>query len=93
MYKKATKLFGIEYVQGYTAAVQDVLKTIDYIEHDLKKHKRKQNLKTLKAIVECILKNRIILREEPNAFIRCNSEGGYEVYIENSGIYSAEKED
>ena len=27
-----SKLFGIEYVQGYTAALQDVLNTIDTIQ-------------------------------------------------------------
>lgn len=94
MYReKTSKLFGIEYAQGYTAALQDVLRTLDRITPDLKLHKRKQNLKTLKAIIECILKNRVILREEPDAFVRCNSEGGFEMYIENKGIYIAERKD
>lgn len=78
------KMFSYEYVQGYTAALQDVLETIDDIQNDLKKHKRKQNSKTYKAIAECMLKNRVILREEPYAFVRCNDnvEGGFEVYVE-----------
>lgn len=50
------KLFGYEYVQGYTAALQDVLKTLGDMQTDLKIHKRKQNYKTYKAIVECMLK-------------------------------------
>ena len=37
------KMFSYEYVQGYTAVLQDVLEVIDDIQDDLKKHKRKQN--------------------------------------------------
>lgn len=84
------KLFGFDYVQGYTAALQDVIKTFELMQPDLKHHKRKQNYKTYKAIVECMLKNRVILREDPSAFVRCNdkAEGGYEVYIKGRGIYT-----
>lgn len=84
------RMFDILYVQGYTAALQDVLMTIDSIQPDLQLHKRRQNYKTYKAIIECMLKNRAILREDPNAFVRCNVEGGFEVYIENKGIYKPE---
>lgn len=84
-----SKMFGYEYVQGYTAALQDVLKTIDGIQLDLKHHKRRQSAKTYKAIIECMIKNRVILREEPDAFVRCNDnvDGGFDVYIETQGIY------
>lgn len=77
------KMFSHEYVQGYTAALQDVLETINNIQDDLKIHKRKQDSKTYKAIIECMLKNRVILREEPYAFVRCNNniDSGFEVYI------------
>lgn len=83
------KMFGIEYVQGYTAALQDVLKVLDEIPRDLKLHHRKQNISTLKAIVSCMIKNRTILREEPYAFVRCNDnvDGGFEVYIERKGVH------
>lgn len=86
------KLFPITYVQGYTAALQDVFETIDDIQCDLKLHKRKQNAKTYKAIVECMIKNRAILREEPDAFVRCNDsvDGGFEVYIRDKGVYNAQ---
>lgn len=78
------KLFGIQYIQGYMAAIQDVLKVLANIQTDMKLHKRKQNYKSYKAILECMLKNRTILRENPDAFIRCNDnvESGYEVYIQ-----------
>lgn len=86
------KLFGFQYVQGYTAALQDVLRTFEELQYDMKLHKRKQNYKNYKAVVECMLKNRVILREEPDAFVRCNdqADGGYEVYIQNKGAYEPE---
>lgn len=88
------KMFGYPYVQGYTAALQDVLSTIGKdMEEDLKRHKRRQNLKTVRAIVECMLKNRAIFREEPYAFVRCNDEadGGFEVYISGQGVYDPDQ--
>ncbi len=74
------RLFGPEYVQGYTAALQDILATLESMLEDLKMHKRKQNIATLKAIVKCMLENRVVLREVPGAFIRCNNDvpGGFE---------------
>ena len=86
------KLFGLQYVQGYTAALQDVLETFAALQDDMKQHKRKQNYKSYKAVVECMLKNRVILREEPYAFVRCNDkvDGGYEVYIQDKGVYVPE---
>ena len=70
------------YVQGYTAALQDVLESFAEIQTDLKRHGRKQNYNTYKSIVECMLENRTILRETTDSFIRCNdhAEGGYEVW-------------
>lgn len=70
------------YVQGYTAALEDVLKMFAEIQMDLKRHGRKQNYNTYKAIVECMLENRTILRETTGAFIRCSdkAECGFEVW-------------
>lgn len=78
-------LFGYQYVQGYTAALQDVLATFDDIQDDLKRHKRKQTYKTYRAIVQSMLDNRVALREDPDAFIRCNDavEGGFELWNGN----------
>ena len=82
-------MFNCMYIQGYTAALQDVLSTIDNIQVDLKHHKRRQGAKTYKAILECMIKNRAVLREVPGAFIRCNDkvDGGFEVYVEGKGVY------
>lgn len=86
--------FSRDYIYGYTAALQDVLKTIssESFQHDLKRHKRKQNSKTYKAILECMIKNRAVLRESPDAFVRCNDkvDGGFEVYISGKGVYDPE---
>lgn len=77
-------IFDFLYVQGYTAALLDVLRVFDCIQLDLKIHKRKQNYKTYKGIVEAILSNRTILRENPDAFIRCNdnAENGFELWFD-----------
>ena len=81
------------YTQGYTAALQDVLKTIEEVQDDLKRHKQKQNAKTYTKIVQCMLENRAILRENPDAFVRYNTQaddgkGGFEVYISKKGVYT-----
>lgn len=86
--------FSHNYIYGYTAALQDVLKTIssDGFQFDLKSHKRKQNSKTYKALLECMIRNRAVLRENPDAFVRCNDkvDGGFEVYISGKGVYDPE---
>lgn len=72
------------YVQGYTAALQDVLEVFANIQMDLKLHSRKQNYKTYKGIVECMLENRTILRETADSFVRCTDRNdiGYEIWRE-----------
>lgn len=79
------RLFDAHYVGGYTAALQDVLNVIDSVQSDLKRHKLKNNKETYKAIVDCMLKNRAILRENPDAFVRYNGvTKEFEVYIQKS---------
>lgn len=75
-------MFDFTYVQGYTAALLDVLDVFAYIQDDLKLHKRRQSAQTYKAIVQCILQNRAALRENPDTFIRCNDniDGGFELW-------------
>lgn len=72
------------YVQGYTAALQDVEAQLTNIEEDLRLHKRRQNAKTFRALVRCMTENRTALREIPNAFIRCNNNAkdGFELWWE-----------
>ena len=70
------------YVQGYTSALQDVLKTIIAIQPDMKMHNRKQSAKTYKDILQCMIENRTVLREAADAFVRCTSGGVFEVWRE-----------
>lgn len=71
------------YSQGYTKALIDVLGTIQSIDSDLTAHHRKRNKKTYEAILQCMIDNRHILRDNPYAFVRCNvnCEGGFEVFV------------
>ena len=77
-----TPCFDPCYIQGYTAALLDVLNTFGLIQADLKAHKRKQSLKTYSGIIQCMLENRTILRETADAFIRCTASGEFEVWRE-----------
>lgn len=74
-------VYGYDYSYGYTMALLKVLETFDIIQPDLKEHKRKQNYKTYRAIVDFILKNREALNEDPGAIIRCSddADGGFEL--------------
>ena len=73
------------YVQGYTAALLDVNEILEHIGPDLKRHKRKQDGKTYQAIIKCVIENRTVLRECPDAFVRCNDSvpGGFEIWRES----------
>ena len=70
------------YLQGYTAALLDVLDVIEYIQEDLKAHRRKQSAATYMALIKCMLEHRAALRENPAAFMRCNDHvaGGFELW-------------
>lgn len=81
------------YVQGYTAAIQDAIKVIEYIQSDLKCHHRKQNAKTYLAILRCMLKGRAMLRESSTAFVRCNDNvpDGFEIWDSRYNNMSTER--
>ena len=81
------------YVQGYTAAIQDAIEVVEYIQKDLKIHKRKQNAKTYLAILRCMLKGRALLRESSTAFVRCNDRApdGFEIWDSRYNNMSTER--
>ena len=56
-----------DYIRGYTKAIQDIQETVDSVA-DYKK----LNNKSIKELLECVLKNRAELRENRNGFIRWN---------------------
>ena len=77
------RLFGYEYVQGYTSALLDVMCTLANIDEDLRRHKRRRTAQTYQAIVQTMLDHRVALREHPDAFIRCNDKAptGFELWF------------
>ena len=81
------------YIQGYTAAIQDAIEVVEYIQKDLKIHKRKQNAKTYLAILRCMLKGRAMLRESSTAFVRCNDNvpDGFEIWDSRYNNMSTER--
>ena len=81
------------YVQGYTAAIQDAIEVVSYIQQDLKSHGRKQNAKTYTAILKCMLKGRVLLRESSTAFVRCNDQDkdGFEIWDSRYNNMSKER--
>ena len=74
--------FELNYARGYSDALVNVLYTIEHIDSDLTRHKRRRNKNTYSAIIRCMLENRAELRDNPNSFVRCNDkcESGFEVY-------------
>jgi len=44
----------------------------DYVNNDLKCHKKRLNDKLAKELLKCILENRENIREDKNGFIRWN---------------------
>lgn len=85
-------MFDYRYVQGYTAALMDVLDVMGDVQCDLKRRKVRQSYKVYKAMIECMLEGRAILRENPDVFVRYNPENekGFEIYIEKHGVYDPE---
>ena len=81
------------YVQGYTAAIQDAIEVVKYIQTDLKSHGRKQSAKTYTAILKCMLKGRVLLRESSTAFVRCSdhAKDGYEIWDSRYNNMSKER--
>lgn len=82
---EVTKLSG-DYNRGYTAALLKVKETLKTIPSDMKYHKIPFNKKSIIAMVKSMIDGRMELRDNPDAFVRCNNsvEGGFEVYSPKS---------
>lgn len=74
---------GYTYVQGYLQALMDVRDVFQYIDIDMKLHKRKRSLAEYMKLIDLMINGRQILRERPEVFIRCSSNGGYEFFDES----------
>ena len=54
---------------------------LTYLEPDMKMHKMRWNKETFDALFKCIIENRLELRENPKAFVRCTKEKGFEIHV------------
>ena len=70
------------YANGYTRALLEVKEQLTpAMYEDMKRHKVKFNVKNVQAILDCMIENRELLRENPFAFVRCKKDGGFEVAV------------
>ena len=72
-----------EYNRGYTKGIQDIIEVFDYIQGDLKHHKKRLTEKLAKDLLKCCLENRERLRESVNGFIRYNGKTEQFEFYEN----------
>ena len=67
---------------GYTRALLKVREQLDSnFAEELKRHKMRLNAKTLEQAIDCMIENRELLRDNPQAFLRCKQGGGFEVVV------------
>lgn len=70
------------YNWGFTSGLLKVKEQIDRnMYDDLRRHKVRFNVKTLGEMLDCMIENRELLRDEPRAFLRCKTGGGFEVVV------------
>ena len=77
---KMDKLDG-SYIRGFTAGLMMGKEILGYIAEDMKIHRRRYNKSELQKVFDCAIESRETLRENPNAFVRCRKDGGYEVFV------------
>ena len=71
-----------DYIQGYTAALCDVRRAIPGILIDMTRQKVRITQKELDSLLKAMIESRAVLRENPDAFVRRNVNGTYEIFIE-----------
>ena len=70
------------YAHGYTEGLMAVKRMLDNsMYEDMKRHKTRFNVKSVQAVLDCMIENRELLRENPFAFIRCKHDGGFEAWV------------
>lgn len=81
MDSKSTPLFGPHYVQGYTATLLDIQRILEdnSLRDDMKRHKMPFNQRNMAALLQCVIDNRVMLREDPDAFVRCTKDKEFEM--------------
>lgn len=67
---------------GFTRGLMKAKEQLDsFFAEDLKIHKMRFNAKTIGMALDCMIENRELLRDNPQAFLRCKQGGGFEVVI------------
>lgn len=70
------------YNWGFTSGLLKVKEQIDRnMADDLKRNKVRFTVKSLGEMLDCMIENRELLRDDPRAFLRCKKGGGFEVVI------------
>ena len=69
------------FYHGQTVGIQMVHEILAYLGPDMKRHNMRWNQKTFDLLFNCIIANRLELRENPDAFIRCTNEKGFELHV------------
>ena len=64
-----------EFIRGYTKAIMDIQAIFEYVQLDMRWHKKNLSYKNAVKLLKCILNNRMYLREPENeGFIRYNRQ-------------------
>lgn len=67
---------------GFTRALLKVKEQLDSnLAEDMKRHNMRWNAKSIGLAIDCMIDNRELLRDNPQAFLRCKKGGGFEVVI------------
>ena len=70
------------YNHGFTRALLKVKEQLDTnLAEDMRRHKMRFTAKNIESAVDCMIDNRELLRDNPQAFLRCKKDGGFEVVI------------
>ncbi len=62
-----------DFIRGYTRAIQDVIDIFEYIEPDLKHHRKGMTRKLAIELLKVVLAERESIREQRSGFIRWNN--------------------
>lgn len=67
-----------DYIWGFTKGIMTVMEIFRYVNEDLKCHHRGMTYRVCRELLDCILENRAVIREQRKGFIRYNRGGKFE---------------
>ena len=77
-----------DYIKGYTKAVQDTIEVFEYIQPDLKYHRKNLNGKLSLMLLKAILKHREEIRERKEKISLINSGRFYFAENAKNNLYN-----